>query len=217
MLSEARYQSEAAMARAKREVAKTDEEAVLHDQAATAYATAARHAGLHVRWAERAASDRQAARLGPLRIGGGRGPVDPVLQAQGLARAERSAEIAANHRQAAEQYADAGAEARPPVEPAPTTPPTCVTAPYLGGTGAVGQTLTCTMGTWTSMEAEPHSYAYQMLRDGVTPIGDAAAYTLVAADVGHSITGVVTATNALGSAQSPPSNAVVVTGGGDDC
>jgi hypothetical protein len=218
MLTQARYESEAATARAKRAAAKTDEEAVQHDEVATAYATAARHAGQHFRWVERAASERNAARLGPLRLGGGRGPVDPVAERRGLAQAARSALIAQNHRQAAEQYADAGAEARPPDAGADVGPPTCVDVPQVQGTGTVGSTLTCTMGNWTGMQAEPHSYAYQWLRDGAAPIGaGGTTYVVVSADVGHSLTCRVTATNPLGSAQSPPSNAVAVSAGGDDC
>jgi hypothetical protein len=104
MMTETRYQSEAAMARGRRATATTDDEAMLHDRVADAYATAARHALLHARWLQTAADQRRAARLGPLNIGGGRGPVDPVAEARGLARAERSAQIAENHRLAAEGY-----------------------------------------------------------------------------------------------------------------
>jgi hypothetical protein len=123
MMTETRYQSEAAMARGRRATATTDDEAVLHDRVADAYATAARHALLHSRWMQQAADERRAARLGPVRLGGGRGPVDPVAEARGLARAERCAQIAENHRRAAEGYEDIvrGLQQAPP--PA-TTPPT---------------------------------------------------------------------------------------------
>jgi hypothetical protein len=89
---------------------------------------------------------------------------------------------------------------------ATTPPPTVVTAPYAEQSVDL---LTCTMGTWTN---EPSSYAYQWQRDGVNiPAGSSAQYLVTAADVGHSCTCIVTATNAAGSASST-SNAVSPTG-----
>jgi hypothetical protein len=85
--------------------------------------------------------------------------------------------------------------------------PTCKTAPYVDGTGTVGMVLTCTMGTWTG---EPTSYAYKWLRDNTPVISIDSKYTIVAADSGHGITCVVTATNIGGSTDSPPSNKVDV-------
>jgi hypothetical protein len=94
-----------------------------------------------------------------------------------------------------------------PPEPAPpaTEPPTVKDVPYASQQGS---TLNCTMGNWNG---EPTSYAYQWQRDGTAVVvgGAAADYTVTANDVGHSFTCVVTATNALGSAAAPPSNAVV--------
>jgi hypothetical protein len=219
MLTQARYESESAVARASGAAATTDEAAMAYGQLADAYATAARHARFHLEWSRRAGSERQAARLGPIRLGGGRGPVNPVLQAQGLAQAERSAQIAINHRQMAEDYAATAEALRPPPAPpgAPdqSLPPVCNTAPYVSGDGVVGATLNCTMGTWTGT---PTNYAYQWWGDTTIDLGStSASYVIVAADSGHSITCVVTASNSLGSAVSPPSNAVVVAGGGNDC
>jgi hypothetical protein len=69
-------------------------------------------------------------------------------------------------------------------------------------------TLTCTMGNW---QGEPTGYAYQWQRDG-TDIGDGTTpYTVTPADVGTTVTCIVTATNAHGSSTAPPSNGVVVT------
>ena len=88
-------------------------------------------------------------------------------------------------------------------------PPGVVDVPYASGTGAVGSTLNCTMGNWTNV---PSSYAYQWMRDGgAIETAAAADYTAVADDVGHSLSCVVTATNAVGATTAPPSNAVVVT------
>jgi hypothetical protein len=78
------------------------------------------------------------------------------------------------------------------------------------GTGAVGESLSCTMGNW---ENEPSSYAYQWKRDGHNiPAAHAASYVIAEGDAGHSLTCVVTATNARGATAAPPSNAVLITG-----
>jgi hypothetical protein len=92
--------------------------------------------------------------------------------------------------------------------PPPTDPPVNVDVPYVEGIGAVGEILTCTMGNW---EGEPTSYVYEWKRDGEEDVGiDDPAYVIVAADAGSEIACIVTATNAAGSTEAPPSNAVVV-------
>jgi hypothetical protein len=84
-------------------------------------------------------------------------------------------------------------------------PPANTTAPAVTGTGAVGNTLSCTTGIWT---LSPTSYAYQWMRNGADIIGaTASTYKLVAADSTHSIACMVTAFTAGGSA-SVASNAV---------
>jgi hypothetical protein len=97
-------------------------------------------------------------------------------------------------------------------EAPPTAPPVNRDVPHVSGTGTVGSTLNCTMGNWDNMSAEPHSYAYQWQRDAVDIGATAADYVIVAGDAGHSLTCVVTATNAMGSTAAPPSNAVAVNG-----
>jgi hypothetical protein len=99
---------------------------------------------------------------------------------------------------------------------APGSPPTVVDTPALLVNGAISltaevdDTLTCTMGNWNG---EPTGYLYEWKRDGETDVGvDDPAYVVITADVGHSITCVVTATNAAGSTEAPPSNAVAVNG-----
>src|SRR4029077_12571616 len=73
--------------------------------------------------------------------------------------------------------------------PVPTAPPPMnVDVPYVSGTGAVGSTLTCTMGNW---EGAPTSYSYAWSGSG-TATGD--TYVVGAADAGTSITCIVTAT-----------------------
>jgi hypothetical protein len=87
----------------------------------------------------------------------------------------------------------------------PAVPPANVDVPNVSQNGSV---LNCTDGNWTG---EPTSYAFQWKR-GATNVGtNAASYTVVAADVGATLTCVVTATNAHGSTVAPASNGVVVT------
>jgi len=98
-------------------------------------------------------------------------------------------------------------------EPA-TAPPVNADVPAVTRNGAVtasaavGDTLNCTMGNW---EGEPTSYAYQWKNDGATDLGTGASYVVAATDSGHSVSCIVTATNALGSTAAPPSNAVSIT------
>ena len=87
---------------------------------------------------------------------------------------------------------------------APTAPPANVDVPHVQ---QAGDTLTCTMGNW---DGEPTSYAYQW-KIGAANVGtDANTYAVTAADAGKTATCVVSATNALGTTQAPPSNGVVV-------
>ena len=73
-------------------------------------------------------------------------------------------------------------------------------APVISGTTTLGSTLSSTTGTFTGNPSP--TYAYQWKR-GATNIGtNSSTYTLVAADSAAAITCVVTATNALGSANS---------------
>lgn len=70
---------------------------------------------------------------------------------------------------------------------------------------AVGDTLTCTMGNWLGT---PTGYAYQWKSNGVNVGTNSNSYTVAAGDSGHTITCVVTATNAGGSTAAPPSAGV---------
>jgi hypothetical protein len=90
---------------------------------------------------------------------------------------------------------------------AATAPPAVVDVPHVAGNGAVGDTLTCTMGNWSG---EPTSYGYQWKSDGSADLGTGDTYVVTAGDSGHSITCVVTATNDLGSTEAPPSNAIAI-------
>jgi hypothetical protein len=90
--------------------------------------------------------------------------------------------------------------------PPADTPPVIVDIPYAE---QVADLITCTMGNW---EGEPTAYAYQWRRDGTTDIGTGSAhYVVTSADIGRVLTCIVTATNAAGSTEAPPSNGVTVT------
>lgn len=77
--------------------------------------------------------------------------------------------------------------------------PVNLVAPAITGTAEVGQTLSCSTGTWTDMAAGSYAYAWEA--DG-TPIDGATAstYALSESDAGAVITCVVTATNVTDSA-----------------
>jgi hypothetical protein len=88
-----------------------------------------------------------------------------------------------------------------------TVAPSNTVAPVISGTAVVGQTLTTTDGTWDGIPTPTFSYQWKR---GATNVGtNASTYTLVSADAGQSITCVVTATNAGGSANAT-SNALSV-------
>lgn len=74
-----------------------------------------------------------------------------------------------------------------------------ISAPVLSGTATVGQTLSCTTGSWSG-EA-PITYAYQWYRNDVAVLAATfATYPLTSADGGAVVHCRVTATNPLGSA-----------------
>jgi hypothetical protein len=76
--------------------------------------------------------------------------------------------------------------------------PLSTKAPELTGTPALGETLSCSQGSW---ENSPTSYAYKWLRDGGAISGQmGSTYKVEEADQGHSISCEVTASNAAGSA-----------------
>lgn len=89
----------------------------------------------------------------------------------------------------------------------PAAAPSVVDVPYLGGTGAVGEILTCTKGNW---QGEPTAFAYAWKSGAAAVGGPGDTYTVAESDAGKSITCVVTATNAAGSTVAPPSNAVPI-------
>jgi hypothetical protein len=53
------------------------------------------------------------------------------------------------------------------------------------------------------------------VRDAVANVGVGATYNTTPADVGHTLTCVVKATNTAGTTTAPPSNGVVVTAGAE--
>lgn len=91
----------------------------------------------------------------------------------------------------------------------PTAAPVNTVAPAVTGSAPVGNTLSCSTGTWTGYPTP--TYTYQWKKAGVDIGGETAStYVTVTGDAGSSITCTVTATNAVGSA-SAGSNGVTVT------
>ena len=91
-----------------------------------------------------------------------------------------------------------------------TTPPTVVGLPVVTGTGAVGDTLTCSTGRWNG---GPAAYSYQWSSSDA-PIAGATGvtYTVGRGEVNQTLTCAVTATNAGGAIQAE-STGVPITGG----
>ena len=87
-------------------------------------------------------------------------------------------------------------------------PPVSTGAPELSGQAEVGQTLTCTAGSWSGA---PVAYIYAWERDG-QPIAGAtgSTYTLVTADGGQQITCLVKGVNGAGAGSAAASAAVSV-------
>lgn len=86
-------------------------------------------------------------------------------------------------------------------------PPRILVEPAVTGTATVGQTLTCTTGTWT---ASPSGYAYQWLANGITIAGATAATRVIAAgDAAKTLVCMVTATNAVGTGQCPSNGTAI--------
>ena len=86
----------------------------------------------------------------------------------------------------------------------PTAPPEVIDVPHLAQEDTY---LLCTMGNWTG---EPTAYAYRFMLNGTDVSGEGDSYLIQAEDVGALATCVVTATNALGSTEAPPSNEVTI-------
>ncbi len=70
--------------------------------------------------------------------------------------------------------------------------------PAISGSTQVGQTLSCSTGSWTG-NPPPSSFAYQWLRDGAAIAGaTSSSYVVQAADQGHTLSCQVTASNSEG-------------------
>lgn len=93
------------------------------------------------------------------------------------------------------------------VEPVPTNS----VAPAVTGTTAVGDTLTCSTGTWANQGGTIATYTYQWKRDGVNIAGQTAStHVIVSADQGHALTCAVTATNTGGAGTAATSNSTAI-------
>lgn len=80
--------------------------------------------------------------------------------------------------------------------------------PLVTGTGTVGQTLSCSTGTWLNSP----TFTYQWMRSGVVIAGaTSATYLLVAGDSTKAVTCIVTGTKAGLAVAAPASNSIAVT------
>ncbi len=79
-------------------------------------------------------------------------------------------------------------------------------APVISGAALVGSTLTSTTGTWTET---PTGYSYQWQSNGSNVGTNQNTYVTVSGDNGHTITCLVTASNAVGSGSPATSNGIV--------
>ena len=80
----------------------------------------------------------------------------------------------------------------------PATPPANTAAPVMTGTPEVGQTLSCSSGSWSGNPAP--SLAYEWLRDDAAiPGASSPTYVLQVGDARHELGCRVTATNPAGS------------------
>lgn len=80
--------------------------------------------------------------------------------------------------------------------------------PAITGTTTVGQTLTCSTGTWSNT---PDAFAYQWRRDGNAIVGATASTRLLAAgDAGALMSCTVTATNLGVSAVATSANTAAI-------
>ena len=87
----------------------------------------------------------------------------------------------------------------------PPEPPTNLTPPAITGKGEVGQTLTCSGGTWNGRPAPALSYRWLRDKEAIKE-ATSNTYKIAGEDEGHSLSCKVTATNEAGSAtaESPP-------------
>lgn len=121
-----------------------------------------------------------------------------VLQSSDVGATIRVAVTAVNAGGSDTVSSPATAVIAPAVVPwADTAPPAAERAPSISGATGVGQTLTCSAGTWSGT---PATYAYQWRRRGMPIAGATAAqYVIAAADLGQTLSCSVAATNAGGT------------------
>jgi hypothetical protein len=112
------------------------------------------------------------------------------------------------------------AEPTPPPPPPPVAPSNTA-APVVSGTPEVGQTLSASNGTWSGSTPMSDTYQWQDCSasgTGCANVSGAAAstYTLAASDVGHTMSVVVSASNAGGSTAATSAHTAVITAADDD-
>jgi hypothetical protein len=86
--------------------------------------------------------------------------------------------------------------------------PVSTAAPQISGTAGIGQSLSCSDGSWSG---NPTSYSYQWKRNR-SPIPGATnqTYTVQTADQGNTLTCTVTASNAAGASSPSTSDEILI-------
>jgi len=91
-----------------------------------------------------------------------------------------------------------------------TEPPANTGLPQLRGTAVLGQTITCSQGSWSG--DPPLSFAVQWLRTGVAiPAATGSTHSVAAADIGRQMSCRVTASNIYGRATATSSPVTALT------
>jgi hypothetical protein len=94
------------------------------------------------------------------------------------------------------------------LEPGPATAPANTALPVVSGTPTVGDTLSCSSGSWTGHPAP--TFTYEWLRDGIPiPGATASTYVTQSADEGRSVACEVFAKNAAGKKRATSASVVV--------
>ncbi len=94
------------------------------------------------------------------------------------------------------------------LEPGPATAPANTGPPVVSGTPTVGDTLSCSSGSWTGHPAP--TFTYEWLRDGIPiPGATASSYVAQSADEGRSVACEVFAKNAAGKKRATSASVVV--------
>ena len=131
-------------------------------------------------------------------------PYDPNFVPTGLNTPRNEYYKGFNHTKIARKDESMREFAAPAVPAAPVN----TVLPSLVGGVTVGTVMVCNKGTWTGSPTP--TYTYQWKRNAINVTGTNSAYVLTIADLGATMTCVVTASNSEGAVDATTSNSVIV-------